>query len=134
MSTPCRVHGFVDLSALPLNFRVDLGEQSLICPGWYAIVERAWFDLDDPEKDTSDILQPLKKEVGKMHKGEVTCPKFFLVDVKDFREEIAVVPNIGGNGNEYFTVLGRSYWGRLFEKWLEADDENEVMSEDEDSE
>lgn len=127
---PNKLYGFVDLSFLPQDSRVNFGGIKRITPGVYAIVESTKYTTIESRFRQSELFRPLEKEVGKMEKGFVTKMKFYLADVEAFLEPACVIPNIGGPKNSYFHLKQRDLWPNDFVEWLE-DDDVDYISDDE---
>ena len=113
---PNKLWGFVDLTGLPKNSKVNYGGIQSIQPGLYAIVESATM-LED---DHSELVLSLETEVVKDAHGDVHDLQFYLADVEAFVEPAIVVPDIGGSPNRYLLVINKTHWKGKFEEWLEA--------------
>ena len=130
---PCKIYGFVDLRALPDN-NDGLEMQGMpLGSNIYAIVEAAVFDQDEHKKALSEIFVPITKEVGEITNNAVSRMKFYLADVEAIVAPIAVIPDIGGNPNDYFMIKDRETWRTDFIEFLEnfGDLEEYVTSEEE---
>ena len=130
---PCKIYGFVDLRDLPsknhgLNMQgMPLGNSI------YAIVEAAVFDEDEVRKSMSEIFVPITKEVGRITNNAVSQMKFYLADVEAIVSPIAVIPDIGGNPNDYFMIKDRETWRMDFISFLENfGNLDDIVSSDED--
>jgi hypothetical protein len=113
---PNKLWGFVDLSGLPPNSKVNYGGINSISPGIYAIVESATMIEDEH----SELVLSLETDVVHNAHGEVHDLQFFLADVEAFVEPAIVVPDIGGKPNSYLLVINKSHWRAKFEEWLDA--------------
>ena len=133
---PCKIYGFVDLSALPLNNRVSYGGLPNISPGQYAIVESASYVDDEDQENMSELLTPIEKEVGEITNDQVSQLKLYLAPVEAFLDPLVVIPDMGGEPNAYFVLKSRPKWRESFIKWLEAKHSHDVIdvSDEEDSE
>ena len=127
---PAKIHGFIDLRALPAEAQVSYGGLAKVDPNIYAIVESAEYTGDD-----SDLLRGIETVVGeKDDEGFVTRLQYYLADVEAFEGTCAVIPDIGGNKNAYFEVQARSTWAEKFTDWLMQDYEEFSDEEEEESE
>lgn len=133
---PCKLWGFVDLTELPAGRNgVEHGGLKHIPPGNYAIVESSEYLEEEDGAVTSELLEPILKEVGPIdNNGNVTDLCFYLADVEAIVDPLVVIPDIGGAPNAYFVVKGRSEWRELFIKWLEAPHYHDDMQEEEEIE
>lgn len=133
---PNKIWGFVDLRELPPDNELEYGGLYCITPGVYAIVENAVVVRARGEVGRSELFIPITKDVGKMEQNRVVELKFYLANVEDFVEPIAVIPDIGGPANAYLALRRRREWREDFITWLlkgyekfedfeEDDDENE---------
>lgn len=127
---PNKIWGFVDLTGLPQDSGVDYGGVSNLQPGLYAIVESAVSSNPQICVEDSGLFYSVKKEVQRLQNGFVTGMVFYLADVEAIKEPAVVIPDIGGPPNGYFVVKSRTSWREIFEKWLEAPDEEDEMSSD----
>ena len=126
---PCKIYGFVDLSAIPPNARLSYGGIPRISPGFYAIVESASYLDDENQEVLSELLTPILKEVGEITNGEVSRQTFYLAPVEAFLDPLVVIPDIGGEPNAYFILKSRAKWRELFIKWLEAKYSHDTFDE-----
>jgi hypothetical protein len=116
---PCKIYGFVDLRDLPQeNHGLEMQGMPL-GNNIYAIVEAAVFDEDEVRKAMSEIFVPITKEIGQITNNAVSCMKFYLADVEAIVSPIAVIPDIGGNPNDYFMIKDRETWRTDFISFLE---------------
>jgi hypothetical protein len=113
---PNKLWGFVDLTGLPRNSKVNYGGIQAIQPGLYAIVESA----NMLEEQHSELVLTVETEVSKNGHGKVLDLQFYLADVEAFVEPAIVVPDIGGGQNQYLLVINKSHWKSKFEEWLDA--------------
>jgi hypothetical protein len=113
---PNKLWGFVDLSGLPPNSKVNYGGINSISPGIYAIVESATMIEDEH----SELVLSLETDVVHNAHGDFHDLHFFLADVEAFVEPAIVVPDIGGKPNSYLLVINKSHWRAKFEEWLDA--------------
>jgi hypothetical protein len=120
---PNKLWGFVDLTGLPTNSKVNYGGVNSISPGIYAIVESATMI----EEEHSELVLSLETDVVHNARGEVHDLQFFLADVEAFLEPAIVVPDIGGKPNSYLLVLNKSHWRGKFEEWLDAPHDEDEM-------
>ena len=131
---PCKLWGFVDLTALPNDFGVNHGDVDL-CSGCFAVAECAELSHNaDEESVMSSIFVPVAKQVGGFTHGLVTHLKFYLIDVEAFHGKVAVTPDLGGQSNDCLMIKPRSRWREDFISWLESGDENEDVSDGSDDE
>ena len=122
---PAQIWGFLDLTHIPES----VGDQNLVFGGdipsanvghgYYAIVESTtYIEEDQPQ---SDIFTPLDLEVSELTpNGQVLRRKFYVVDVKCFKEAIVVIPDIGSQpACQYLMMKARKNWSTDFIAWLE---------------
>jgi hypothetical protein len=126
---PNKIWGFVDLSKLSTNRRINFGGIQLQ-PTVYAVVENAMVVSDYGE---TELLREVETEVEELLHGYVSKLKFYLAPVEAFVEPAVVVPNIGGKNNSYLWLTGRHNWRNLFVAWLHKpyQDLTEESSEEE---
>ena len=133
---PNKIWGFVDLTQLRRNSRINIGGIRNLQPGVYAVVEAAEF-VENPI-DT-ELITEIEIEVGGFTgEGYVSKLTFYLASVEAFVEPAVVVPNIGGKTNSYMWLNARHTWRDSFVKWLhepynvgELSDSEVSSSEDE---
>jgi hypothetical protein len=132
---PNKIWGFVDLRGLPPKHTATILELPLE-QSVYAVVEKAIFVEDETKVGLSEIFVPITKEVGGLTNNAVSHLKFFLADVDTIVNATAVIPDIGGQPNDYFLVKDRETWRTDFMEFLEKDLdlETEISSEEEDDE
>ena len=107
------IWGFIDLSTGDTDklSTVTYGGVSLT-PSVHAIVESTNHENSGQNKDSeSDMFRPIRTIVGGIANNKVTSLVFYLADVEAFVEAVAVVPDIGGPPNRYFTVKSRVLQG-----------------------
>ena len=73
----------------------------------------------------------IEKEVGQLTPNGLYEHKFYLADVEAIVSTLAVIPNIGGKPNVYFTLKLREKWQDDFETWLEEVHEEDIVSDEE---
>lgn len=130
---PNKIWGFVDLSALPQNSGIDFGGLSNLQPATYAIVETAEEKVDDNLVKQPDLFTRILKDVEGIQNGRIIGnPHFYLADCDAFVRPLAVIPNIGGQPNEYFAVTPRSRWRDNFMEWLRLPHNQDIMCDDND--
>ena len=132
---PVKIWGFVDLRGLPQGHTATYQELPLE-QSVYAVVENAFFVNDEYKIGQSEIFVPITKEIGGLTNNVVSHMKFFLADVEAIVKAIAVIPDIGGQPNDYFMVKDRETWRTDFMLFLEKelDLDAEISSEEDDSE
>ena len=110
---PGHISCFVDLSELhgAIGVFADVQVENSV----YAVIESGTFNANLAH--LSDVLVPITKEVERLENGAFKR-RFYLADVESIVGTLAVVPDIGGNPNEYFQVKPRSEWAGSFETWL----------------
>ena len=83
----------------------------------------------------SEIFVPITKEVKALTNNTVSHMKFYLADVEAIVDPIAVIPDIGGNPNDYFMIKDRETWRTDFISFLEnfGNLEDCVSSDEEES-
>ena len=117
---PNKIWGFVDLRGLPERNRLHYAGIWLK-QGVYAVVESSIFVEDEEREGLSKIFVPITKVVGGMVQNMVSQLKFYLADVEAIVQPIAVIPEIGGQTNNYFYVKDQETWRKDFMDWLESD-------------
>jgi len=115
---PNKIYGFVDLSDVPNEFRIDMGGLTTIAPGIYAIVENATVVSGRNVAGKTELFTPITTEVGRMRDGRVAQLAFYLADVAAFVKPVVVIPNIGGPANSYLMLKSRTEWKEDFVSWL----------------
>ena len=114
---PSRIWGFVDLSSLRKNSRINIGGMNNLQAGVYAVVESSKY-VENPTN--TELIQEIEIEVGGfVAGGYVSQLVFYLAPVEAFVEPAVVVPNIGGKNNSYMWLKPRQTWGESFVKWLQ---------------
>jgi hypothetical protein len=132
---PSKISGFVDLSELPEDAGISYGGVQQLSPGVYAIVESAKFLKNKRLADMSDLFVPIRKNHGKLVNGSAVCYKYYLADVEGFIDTTVVIPDLGGQTNDYFVLKAREDWKDIFRKWLlDGDISDEEDDDDEDTE
>jgi hypothetical protein len=118
---PNQMWGFVDLRALPPNNGLQYQGGIMLEPAIYGVVESATV-VEDPELlGMLEIFVPITKEVGGLTQNAVSHLKFYLADVEAIVRPLAVIPDIGGQSNDYFIVKDRESWTEDFIAFLEDD-------------
>ena len=127
--------GFVDLTGIPEESNMHCANLDPISPGIHAIAQATEHIEDKAEIGCSKIFLPLGKTVGGLTQNRVSHLELFLADVKSFVSPAAVIPDLGGQPNDYFLVKERVKWGEDFVSWLRTPsaDDNMEDSEHEDS-
>jgi hypothetical protein len=111
---PSKISGFVDLSELPEDAGISYGGVQQLSPGVYAIVESAKFLKNKRLVDMSDLFVPIRKDHGKLVNGSAVRYKYYLADVEGFINMTVVIPNLGGQTNDYFVLKAREDWKDSF--------------------
>ena len=125
----CRILGFVDLTYLRNNSRINIGGINNLQSGVYAVVESSKY-VESPTN--TELLTEIEIEVGGfMAGGYVSKLVFYLASVEAFVEPTVVVPNIGGKNNTYMWLKPRHTWGDLFVKFLEERYDMDDLSDSE---
>jgi len=126
---PSRIWGFVDLSALRKNSRINIGGMYNLQPGVYAVVESS---QRAENANNTELITEIELEVGGFAAGGyVSQLKFFLAPVEAFVAPTVVVPNIGGKNNSYMWLKPRHVWGECFRRWLHEPYHMEDLSDSE---
>ena len=120
--------GFVDLTCIPASEKISFGGLQKVTPGLYAIVECA---KEEANTVTLEIFTYVEKEVGQNTPNNGYLRKFYLADVEAIVSTLAVIPDIGGKPNAYFTLKPREKWQKDFESWLEEVHEEQIFSDEE---
>jgi hypothetical protein len=102
---PGKLNGFVDLSELPLHAEVSYGGVELLSPSVYAIVETAKELMIPKLCKMLNLFIPICKECGKLEDGYVVDMNFYLADVEGIHSMLVVVPDIGGQSNDYLVIV-----------------------------
>ena len=123
---PSRIWGFVDLSRLRRNSRIEAGGINNLQPGVYAVVECS---QHVPNPKNSELITEIQLEVGGWAGNFVSKIKFYLADVEAFVSPTVVVPNIGGPNNSYMWLKARQYWSGMFVEWLHSAHDNAELSD-----
>jgi len=129
---PCHLMGFLDLQSLPPDFNGSYGGLSPIIPGIYAITQCAEFFVDESAINLSEIFIPIRKIIGGLTNNCVSHLQLNLVDVEAFVRPIAIIPDIGGNPNDYFMLKDREEWCQDFTHWLESPHHYDIIEESDD--
>lgn len=127
----CHMWSFVTLPPMK-GKRIDYGGIRLK-EGVFAVVECAKEAKLKEDQLDLDVLFPVDKEVEWIDEEQKDHKKvFYLADTDALVQPACVVPNIGGPANQYFVIESRTEWAPMFSKWLETDDnEDMVISDDE---
>ena len=116
---PCHIWGFIQLKGMPTGRNaIDHGGIRLR-DGTYAVVETATLEKSEDEIARSDLMTPIRKEVGQDNDGNAGERTFYLVDTEAFLDTCCTIPDIGGPMNRYFVVKPKDTWANLFITWLE---------------
>jgi hypothetical protein len=70
----------------------------------YAIVESVKFLKTKRLVDMSDLFVPIRKDHGKLVNVHAVHYKYYLADVEGFKNMTVVIPNLGGQTNDYFVL------------------------------
>jgi hypothetical protein len=111
---PSKISSFVDLSELPEDAGISYGGVQQLSPGVYAIVESAKFLKTKCLVDMLDLFVPICKDHGKLVNGSAVCYKYYLADVEGFKNMTVVIPNLGGQTNDYFVLKSWEDWKEVF--------------------
>jgi len=130
----CKIYGFVDLTKIPPDSPIEYGGIEEVGPGLYAIVENSYkiADEEDEEDDEDDdrnahLFIPIRKEVQEITTQMVSKLKFYLADVEAFLSPLVVIPDMGGNANDYFLLRSRQEWSDRFVRYLETSNNEYLM-------
>jgi len=124
----CKIYGFVDLSQIPPDSPIEYGGIEEVGPGLYAIVENSYLLADDEDDDTNaHLFIPIRKEVQEITTQMVSKLKFYLADVEAFASPLVVIPDMGGNANDYFLLRSRQEWSQRFVRFLETSNHHYPM-------
>ena len=116
----CKIYGFVDLTQIPQNCSINYGGIPELGPGIYAIVENSYKYVGEDNDENHHLFIPIQKEVHEMRDNMVSKMQFYLADVEAFTSPLVVIPDMGGNANDYFLLRSRQEWSDRFIKYLEA--------------
>ena len=130
----CHIMGFVDLGRLPADFEPAMGGLDQLSPGECAIVQCAECVSNAERQSDFTMFKRLKKFVTGYTNGRVSHLTLWLAPVGAIVREVAVIPDIGGDAGDYFEVLGRDKWKRLFCSWLRNPEEDDTHMSDSDGE
>jgi hypothetical protein len=64
--------------------------------------------------------------------GSAVCYKYYLADVEGFKNTTVVIPDFGGQTNDYFVLKAREDWKEVFAKWLLDGDKGDISDEEDD--
>ena len=147
LKCPCEIWCFVDLSTLPSTYMSQFRGSSL-SRGTFAVVEssipcpnkrrelvkvgKTWRPAVDNDgqpsylpMNTSDLFQPILKEVGFSTNGDDEFDrKFYLADVEAIVRPCCVIPDVPHGDNcscssrRYFLVKPRREWSTEFLHWV----------------
>jgi len=95
---PSCTWGFVDLSKLHANSRINIGGVNNLLPGVHAVVESSKH-VKNPIN--TELITEIEINVGGFSDGFVSKPVFYLAPDEAFVAPAAAVPNIGGKNNPY---------------------------------
>jgi len=112
---PSRMWGFVDLSKLCKNSRINIGGVNNLQPGVYAVIECSK-DVQNPSN--TELITEIEIKVAGFSDGFVSKLMFYLAPIEAFVAPTVVVPTIGGKNNAYMWLKPRHTWGDMFVKWL----------------
>jgi len=112
---PSRTWGFVDLSRLRKNSRINIGGVNNHQPGVYAVVECSKH-VANPVN--TELITEIEIEVAGFSEGFVSKLMFYLAPVEAFVAPTVAVPTIGGKNNAYVWLKPRHTWRDMFVKWL----------------
>jgi hypothetical protein len=117
---------------LPEDAGISYGGVQQLSPGVYAIVESAKFLKNKCLADMSDLFLPIRKDHGKLVNGSAVRYKYYLADVEGFISPTVVIPDLGGQTNDYFVLKAREDWKEVFTKWLLDGDKGDISDEEDD--
>ena len=128
---PAKIWGFVDLTNVGLDTKkVGYGGLADMPPAVCAVVESTKYSGNAFDRSVSDIFTPIKTIVqAKGPKGIVTKYKYYLADVDAFVKPLIVIPDTGGDSNDFFEVAPRAGWREFFIEWLEAPHDDDAISD-----
>jgi len=112
---PSRMWGFVDLSRLRKNSRINIGGVNNLQPGVHAVVECSKHVVNPIN---TELITEIEIEVAGFSDGFVSKLMFCLAPVEAFVAPTVVVPTIGGKNNAYMWLKPRHTWRDVFVKWL----------------
>ena len=115
----CKLYGFVDLTQIPEDSSIEYGGIAEVGPGLYAIVESS-FVIEDEDGESDHLFVPIRKDVLEITNNMVSKMQFYLADVEAFLRPLVVIPDMGGNSNDYFLLKSRQDWRERFIDYLEA--------------
>jgi len=130
---PSRMWGFVDLSRLHKNSRINIGGVNNLQPGVYAVVECSKH-VENPSN--TELITEIEIEVAGFSDGFVSklLAMFYLAPVEAFVAPTVIVPTIGGKNNAYMWLKPRHTWRGMADGASDedddGDDERSVASED----
>jgi hypothetical protein len=78
------------------------------------------------------LFVPIHKDHGKLVNGSAVCYKYYLADVEGFKNMTVVIPNLGGQTNDYFVLKSWEDWKEVFTKWLLDGDSSDISDEEDD--
>jgi hypothetical protein len=76
---------------------------------------------------------PIHKDHGKLVNSSADCYKYYLADVEGFKNMTVVIPDIGGQTNDYLVLKSWEDWKEVFTKWLLDGDKGKIYDEEDDN-
>jgi len=112
---PSCTWGFVDMSKLRRNSRINVGGVNNLQPRVYAVVENS---KHVKNSSNTELITEIGIDVGGFSDGFVSKLVFHLAPVEALVAPAIVVPNIGEKNNAYMWLKPRHTWRDVFVKWL----------------
>jgi len=113
--SPSRMWGFVDLSKLRKNSRINVGGVNNLQPGVCAVAE-CNKHVENPSN--AELITEIEIEVAGFSDGFVSKLTFHLAPVEAFVAPTVAVPTIGGENNAHMWLKPWHTWRDVFVKWL----------------
>jgi len=112
---PSRTWGFVDLSMLRKNSRINIGGVNNLQPGVCVVVECSKHVVNT---SNTELITEIEIGVAGFSDGFVSKPMFYLAPAEAFVAPTVAVLTIGGKNNAYVWLKPRHTWRDVFVKWL----------------
>jgi len=122
------IWGFVDLSKLRKNSRINIGVVNNLQPWAYAVIECSKH-VENPSN--TELITEIEINVGGFSDGFVSKLMFYLAPVEAFVAPTVVVPTIGGKNNAHMWLKPRHAWRGMFVKWLHEPYQMDDLSDSE---
>ena len=68
-------------------------------------------------EEISQLLEPVRKIIGYTD-GKVSHLKLFMAPIISFNFDCIIIPDIGGESNDYFELMPRHNWASVLTDWF----------------